>query len=165
VLTEKEIEIVKSNKPKDNNFTLFTLGYQGYSIDEYLNILIQNNMKILCDVRRNAISMKYGFSKKTLGETVEKLGIKYLHIPELGIDSDQRKNLKTVFDYEQLFTKYKENILPQKQHIIQSIFNIFLQHKRMALTCFEKDYHYCHRHKVVEALSALPIWHYSIQNL
>ena len=32
-----------------------TIGYEGRSIDEYLNLLIKNNIKLLCDVRKNPI--------------------------------------------------------------------------------------------------------------
>ena len=44
--------------------TLFTIGYEGISIDTYINKLLQNYIKTLVDVRKNAYSNKFGFSKK-----------------------------------------------------------------------------------------------------
>lgn len=65
-LTEKELFIVNKFLPKDSKRCLFTIGYEGRSLEKYLNILIQKNIKILCDVRKNPISRKYGFSKKNI---------------------------------------------------------------------------------------------------
>jgi hypothetical protein len=48
---------------------LHTIGYEGHSVESYLNALLQNGITILCDVRRNPISRKYGFSKGTLSQT------------------------------------------------------------------------------------------------
>ena len=45
---------------------------------------------LLCDVRKNPLSRKFGFSKKKLKHITETVGIKYVHIPELGIESDKR---------------------------------------------------------------------------
>ena len=57
-----------------NDKVLFTVGYEGRSIDHYLNLLIENNIKLLCDVRYNPISMKYGFSKNQLDKHCKSLG-------------------------------------------------------------------------------------------
>ena len=63
--------------------TLFTIGYEGISIDAYINKLLSNHIKTLVDVRKNAYSNKFGFSKKEFKYCLEKAGVKYIHIPEL----------------------------------------------------------------------------------
>lgn len=75
-----------------NDTLLKMIKQENRDIDEFANQLLLKNIKVLCDVRKNPISMKYGFSKKQLKDTFEKIDIKYVHIPELGIDSDKRKN-------------------------------------------------------------------------
>lgn len=55
-------------------------------LEQYLNKLIENDVKVLCDVRRNPISMKFGFSKHQLIKACNGVGIEYKHIPEVGID-------------------------------------------------------------------------------
>jgi uncharacterized protein (DUF488 family) len=127
--------------------------------------LLKNNVKLLVDVRRNALSRKYGFSKKTLSETVKKIGIEYAHIPELGIESEKRQELKTQADYERLFDGYEKQELKKNKEALKRLFSMFLSRKRIAITCFESDVCMCHRGRVVNALSQFPEWHYSIRHI
>ena len=85
---------------------LFTIGYEGLSLERYLTKLIQNNVNILYDLRRNPLSRKFGFSKGVLSETLPKFSIEYKHIPELGIISQKRQNLNSDSDYVELFDEY-----------------------------------------------------------
>ena len=93
---------------------LFTIGYEGITFENYVNNLIRNDVRLLCDVRKNPLSRKFGFSKGNLSILLPKLGIKYMHIPELGIVSKNRKNLATTEDYKGLFGKYTKTLLEKK---------------------------------------------------
>jgi len=132
---------------------LFTIGYEGVSFEEYANMLVRNDIRLLCDVRKNPISRKFGFSKGALSTILPKLGIKYLHIPGLGIVSDKRKQLKTEDDYRHLFDDYRRS-LPQKQTYLQDLVKLIDSYKRIALTCFEKFPTLCHRHCISDYLQA-----------
>src|SRR6266542_778100 len=70
---------------------LSTIGYEGLTLEGYLNRLLQAGVTILCDVRRNPLSRKYGFSKRTLAKGCEGVGIRYEHLPQMGIDSAERQ--------------------------------------------------------------------------
>ena len=100
--------------------SFFTIGYEGSSFEGYLNRLIKHNVKILIDVRRNPLSRKYGFSKKTLSDTVRKLGIEIVHIPELGITSEKRRELHTQDDYDRLFESYEKQDLEEEQDLART---------------------------------------------
>ncbi|UTO27808.1 DUF488 domain-containing protein [Bartonella harrusi] len=100
---------------KDEKACFFTIGYEGKSLENYLDCLIENNIKTLCDVRRNPISRKHGFSKRQLEKAVNNINIEYMHMPELGIASEKRQNLKTQKDYERLFEEYQKTTL--KNHL------------------------------------------------
>ena len=134
-----------------NQECLFTVGYEGKSIDNYLNELVKNNIGLLCDVRRNPVSMKYGFSKSQLERYCDKLKIIYVHTPELGIASQKRKNLNSEQDYQNLFESYKRK-LPNKTNGLEQLLNLLQKHKRIAITCFEKLPHQCHRHCISDYL-------------
>ena len=70
---------------------------------------------MLCDVRKNPLSRKYGFSKSTLSETLNKLGIEYTHLGALGIASEKRQYLNAQSDYDRLFDEYENTILAQNK--------------------------------------------------
>lgn len=151
-LNIKEEKEIKNKRPKQIAPCLFTIGYEGRSIDEYLNLLIEHNIKTLFDVRKNPLSRKYGFSKQSLQKTTERLKIEYLHIPGLGIESYLRKSLNMEQDYKNLFSFYQKNTLPKKGKELNNIISIFKRKKRVALTCFESDPVFCHRGCVASAL-------------
>ena len=144
-LNFKQKREISNNRPKQIAPCLFTIGYEGRSIDEYLNLLIKNNIKILCDVRKNPLSRKYGFSKQSLQKKTKDLNIEYLHIPKLGINSQLRKNLNMEQDYKNLFFLYQKETLPKREKELKNIILILNKKKRVALTCFEADSRLCHR--------------------
>ena len=127
-----------------SNSALYTIGYEGKKFEQYLNQLIKEDIKVLVDVRKNAHSMKYGFSKKTLQSAVENLGIKYIHIPNLGIESENRQTLQTKADYDALFANYAKTF-KNKTENMQQLNDLINNEQRVAITCFENDVSYCHR--------------------
>lgn len=144
---------VNEARPKQAQAGLVTIGYEGRSLEAYLNLLLKNSVTLLCDVRRNPLSRKYGFSKKTLSHACEGVGIRYEHLPELGIDSEERRDLKTQADYDALFADYERKSLPKQTEALATIRAWVKQGARVALTCFELLPHQCHRHCVAEALA------------
>jgi uncharacterized protein (DUF488 family) len=96
VLTNEEKSIVLHQKKQYNEDFLFTIGYEGVSLETYINKLIINDVKVLCDVRKNSYSQKWGFSKSTLQDACEKVGIKFIHMPQLGIETEERQELNTI---------------------------------------------------------------------
>ena len=109
--------------------------------------------------------MKYGFTKNLLAKHVQDLGIKYLHLPELGIESEERQNLETYQDYKTLFEKYEQTTLSNNLRALELIMTLLRQNKKVALTCFEKDYHYCHRGVIAQKLQTLPDWKYKLTHI
>ncbi|TXD85521.1 DUF488 domain-containing protein [Subsaximicrobium wynnwilliamsii] len=165
ILPEKYYLLVQEAKPKTEETILFTLGYEGISLEEYLNRLIRNDVKLLVDVRRNPLSQKYGFSKKLLSSFCNNLGIEYLHIPEVGIDSSKRRELNTQKDYDILFDDYNKTVLEETIESQDYILRLLKKHKRIALTCFEADTCQCHRTHLAEKIKRLPTFKYKLQHI
>jgi len=88
---------------KQTGRLLFTIGYEGITVEHYLNTLIKNGVQVLCGVRNNPLSRKFGFSKSSLQKYFGNIGIEYIHFPELGIKSEKRNNLNSYEDYQNLF--------------------------------------------------------------
>lgn len=165
ILTVTELENVKKSKPNINKTILYTIGYEGISLEEYLNRLLKNDVKVLIDVRNNPLSMKYGFSKSLLKRFCENLSIQYIHLPEVGIQSEQRQELNTQNDYDKLFTVYRKNNLPKTVPTQNLILDLLKKHKRIALTCFEANICQCHRKHLAEAIESLPSFEYEVKHI
>ena len=165
VLNTNEYFAVESAKPAFGSTVLFTIGYEGLSLEVYLNKLILNGVKLLCDVRKNSLSMKYGFSKSQLKNACEGVGIIYEHIPDLGIDSDKRQELKIQSDYDKLFQQYKRETLTRTKYQQEHLLELLKKHKRIALTCFEANICQCHRKHLAEAVTMLPGFDYELKHI
>ena len=142
---------VEKARLKQSRSVLFTVGYEGISIEEYLNRLIKNDVHVLCDVRSNPLSRKLGFSKSSLQKYISNIGIEYVHLPELGIKSEKRNNLSSDDDYCNLFADYKST-LSQYRKSLDDIHRLLQSRGRIALTCFERDPLHCHRHIIRDYL-------------
>lgn len=144
---------IKAVRTKATGPALSTIGYEGHTLESYLTILLKSGVTILCDVRRNPISRKYGFSKNTLARGCEGVGIRYEHLPELGIASEQRQSLDTQADYDALFAEYERTWLPKQGSALKKIQGWIEAGERVTLTCYEHQPNQCHRHCVAEALA------------
>lgn len=165
VLPGKLYERIEKATPKAEEITLFTIGYEGISLEKYLQKLIKHNVKLLVDVRKNPLSMKFGFSKTLLNRYCNSLGIEYLHIPEVGINSDKRQQLETQADYDRLFEDYRKTTLAETSVHQKQILDLLKQYKRIALTCFEAEPCQCHRSHLAEAVEQLPEFCYPLKHL
>jgi hypothetical protein len=152
VLSKSEVTWVKAHKPKNEIRAIYTIGYEEKSIEEYINQLIREDVKILVDVRKNPVSRKYGFSKKTLQKAIEEVGIEYRHLPGLGIPGEKRMDLHNIEDYNRLFDLYEKEVLSNRRDFLEMIYRLVLENDRIGLTCFEKAPEYCHRTRVAGAI-------------
>jgi uncharacterized protein (DUF488 family) len=148
------LQRIEAERNNTRSQSLQTIGYEGRTLETYLNILLLAGVSILCDVRRNPVSRKYGFAKSTLSQACKGVGIRYEHMPELGIHSDQRRNLDSQEDYDALFEVYEREWLPEKGEALNTVHQWIEAGERVALTCYEKLPEQCHRHCVAEALEA-----------
>ena len=148
----KAREAIRKARPKVS-VPLATIGYEGRGLEEYFNILVRNGVQTLCDVRKNPISRKYGFSKSTLEKACKGTGITYCHLPQLGIPSHERERLECQDDYDNLFARYRKTILVQEADTITALANRIAGGERIVLTCFERDPAQCHRTQVAAAVA------------
>lgn len=136
-------ELIKHDK-KENSPGFFTIGYEGKNIDAFLNILIQNDITVVADVRNTPFSMNFAFTESKLREYLAKVGIRYVHFKQLGIPGEKREKLFVSEDYKKLFEQYSKNILPKNLAHFKRLEELGGK-DRVALLCFEKDVEYCHR--------------------
>lgn len=133
------------NAVTSDEIVVFTLGYEGLRFEAWLNRLICNQVKTLCDVRHNPFSFKFGFTYQELSRILPKVDIVYEHFPELGISSEARCSLSSKADYDALFQKYRGDLSEKKKDLKRLVLEIESR-RRVALTCFEANHQHCHRH-------------------
>lgn len=165
ILNDQEFANVQKQRAVNDSTVLFTIGYEGGSLENYLNRLVKNDVKLLVDVRNNPLSMKFGFSKNLLKRYCESLEIGYMHFPEVGIISDKRQALNTQADYDKLFADYRANNLTQTIDTQKNILDFLTKYKRIALTCFEADHCQCHRSHLANSISKLPGFGYEVKHI
>jgi uncharacterized protein (DUF488 family) len=140
---------------------VYTAGYQGLSIDGFLDNLLRKGIERICDVRKNPVSRRYGFHGSTLSRLCGYLGLEYLHFPQLGIEGQFRQNLHSQEDYVRLFEYYMKSVLSAQVNSILEIADL-MREAPSVLVCQEAEPECCHRSYLAEAISArngLPIRH------
>lgn len=154
-LDDKHYQKVKETKDSllKKSAAIFTIGYEGRSFEAYANLLIENDVRVICDLRNNPLSRKFGFSKSAFEELLGQLNIGYYHLPELGIKSGIRQNLNAKDDYRRLFKGYRKS-LETKSEALGTLIDFLAEYKRIGLTCFELDAECCHRHCVSDYLKS-----------
>lgn len=132
---------------------VYTKGYEGKSVDQFFDELLQYGIRSILDVRANPISRKYGFARSSMRDISLKLGLSYHHLPELGIPSSERGELSDFDSYQRLLDRYEVDMLPkQDDHIDKAI--RLLKQEPSALLCVEKDVRCCHRSRLAEELAS-----------
>lgn len=130
----------------------YTIGYEGLNLEQYLNQLLKHKVNCLCDVRRNPYSQKFGFTKIELMRALEKIGLEYIHIPDLGISSSLRQGLKSDSDYYNLLKHYEVDVLSHQNTNIELLKSLLDKYTSIAITCFEAKISYCHRSKIANLM-------------
>jgi len=134
------------------NDVVYTIGYEGYAIENFIKKLKDSNIQQLIDVREIALSRKNGFSKSILASELKKNGIIYKHLPELGSPKDIRHQLHQNWEYEKFFNEYQKHIHDEDVMQNISIIEGLAKRRKTILMCFEKDFKKCNRSIIAEEL-------------
>lgn len=133
--------------------TLFTVGYQGRSLDELIDGLVSAGVERLVDVRELPLSRRPGFSKTALGDALRAAGIEYVHVKALGNPKPNRERY-WAGDIEGGAAVYRKHLSNGSRSALVELGDS-LGDARACLLCFERDHTECHRDVIVEALTEL----------
>jgi uncharacterized protein (DUF488 family) len=130
---------------------LFTIGYEGKTVDEFLGELASAGVELVVDVRAVAASRRPGFSKTALGGALAERGIGYLHLRPLGTPKAGREAARKgrIEEMSEIYDQQLET--PEAQLAMEQALSAALE-RRAALLCFEADAGHCHRRIVAERL-------------
>ena len=129
---------------------IFTIGYEGTTMAEFLAALKSAGVKRVIDVRALPLSRRPGFSKSSLAASLLEAGIGYVHLkalgtPKRGRDAAKKGDRATL---EEVYAGQLE--LPEAQAQAAQMLDLAGE-KPSALLCFERDPCVCHRTLLLDA--------------
>ena len=129
------------------SFEIVSVGYGGRSIDEFVELLSLNGVDLVVDVRLNPVSRKRGFSRSALAHALAGVGIGYRHERQLGNPKPNRdpfrEGLQSARD---LYVRHLRN---GALRVYRDVIDL-AQGARIALLCYEREHHECHRSCILE---------------
>ena len=151
------------DQPSDDHLTdaedaykwrFYTIGYEGRTIDKFVDKLKRRGITRLIDVRERPLSRKKGFSKNALRERLEAEGIEYIHMPQLGSPSDIRHDYKEGGSEIVFFEKYRQYVRDYRMDDIRDL-ERYVSEKPSVIMCFEEEYMHCHRRILAEFIAEM----------
>ena len=124
--------------------TIVSVGYQGRSVSELIDVLRHGDVEVLVDVRLNPISRKPGFSKNPLNQALAEAGIGYRHERELGNPRENRDPFHRE-PYEAHLREGGSAVYAELIELARSV--------RIALLCYERLHRDCHRSSILDLAS------------
>lgn len=134
--------------------TLFTIGYEGATVDTFLRALADAGVELLVDVRAVALSRRPGFAKTKLAAHLEEAGIGYRHFRRLGTPADGRARARAGDDagMREIFLAHLATTDAQSQ--LDDLAALVAAGRRVCILCLEADARRCHRLLVADALGS-----------
>ncbi|NUS99917.1 MAG: DUF488 domain-containing protein [Sphingomonas sp.] len=131
---------------------IFTIGYEGATVGEFLTALQQAGVKRVIDVRAVPNSRRPGFSKTPLRNALTEADIDYVHLRALGTPADGRAAARAgrQADLERIYAGQLE--LPEA--IAEGAQMVDLAEEQpSAVLCYERDPAQCHRSLLLSAVT------------
>ena len=131
---------------------IFTIGYEGATMREFLAALQLAGVERVIDVRALPLSRRPGFSKSPLRAALQEAGIEYVHLKALGTPADGRAAARAGrhAELERIYAGQLE--LPEA--IAQGAQMVELANEKpSALLCFEREPAECHRTMLLKAIA------------
>ena len=131
---------------------LATIGYEGKTVEEFLDALTQAGIQLVIDVRAVAASRRPGFSKSALAPAVAERGIDYVHLRALGTPKPGREAARKGRIAE-MHAIYEGQLATPEAALALAQARSAASDHHAALLCFEADAAHCHRRIVAERLA------------
>lgn len=131
---------------------IFTIGYEGSTVPEFIAALENAGVQRVIDVRALPLSRRPGFSKSPLRHELEEAGIEYVHLKALGTPAEGRAAARAGrhAELERIYAGQLE--LPEA--MVQSAEMLELAaEKPSALLCMEREPAHCHRSLLLNAVA------------
>lgn len=132
---------------------IFTIGYEGATVAEFIAALKRAGVERLIDVRAVPNSRRPGFSKTPLRNALAEEGIEYVHLRALGTPADGRAAARAgrLEDLKRIYAGQLE--LPEAMAEAAQMVALASE-KPSALLCYEREPAGCHRTLLLKSAAA-----------
>jgi uncharacterized protein (DUF488 family) len=131
---------------------IFTIGYEGTTVPEFLAALQKAGVERVIDVRALPLSRRPGFSKTPLRLALEEVGIEYVHLKALGTPSEGRTAARAGRHQDMARIYAGQLELPEAMVQSQQMLDL-AREKPSALLCMEREPAHCHRTLLLDAVA------------
>jgi uncharacterized protein (DUF488 family) len=132
---------------------IFTFGYEGLSLQDFIERLRAAGVQTVVDVRVNPLSRKPGFSKRAFASGLNAAGITYVHTSGMGCPKSVRDRYKRDGDWAVYTRGFLAHLNSQTEEVAQLARSS--AQSTTCLVCFEADFNRCHRTYVARAAAKL----------
>ena len=132
---------------------VYTVGYQGLSIDAFLNLLIERGITHLVDTRFTPASRVYGYHATTLQRLCGYVGIVYQPEPMLGVPKRERARFMQSRNHAQFAEDYAR-VLDDNPDRVRETARLVATNPS-AVMCYEREVQDCHRSMLAHELGAI----------
>jgi uncharacterized protein (DUF488 family) len=136
--------------------SLYTLGYEGADVQQFIGTLLKAGVKVVADVRAVPLSRKKGFSKRGLSDQLAVAGIDYVHFVELGNPRDGRDAAKAG-NTDKFRRVYLRHLNGAGAKIALKKLVDLAASQPTCLLCFEREPAECHRTLIASELTSCGI--------
>ncbi|HEX6603911.1 MAG TPA: DUF488 domain-containing protein [Sphingomicrobium sp.] len=131
---------------------IFTIGYEGATVSEFIAALQQAGVTRVIDVRAIANSRRPGFSKTPLRNALAEADIDYVHLRALGTPADGRAAARAGRDAD--LARIYAGQLELPEAIAEAAQMLELAREQpTALLCMERDPVHCHRSLLLRSVA------------
>lgn len=148
--------IVPEPAPDRPPLPLFTIGYEGKTLPEFLSELAAAKVSLVIDVRAVAASRRPGFSKTALSGALLEAGIAYLHLRALGTPKAGRDAARQGRTAEMREIYAVHLVTPEAELALAQVEAAALE-RPSALLCYEARAGGCHRAVIAERLTGFAV--------
>lgn len=123
---------------------IFTIGYEGATVAEFISALQNAGVERVIDVRALPNSRRPGFSKTPLRNALAEAGIDYVHLRALGTPVEGRAAARAgrIEDLQRIYAGQLE--LPEAMAAGAQMVEL-AKERPSALLCYEREPSGCHR--------------------
>lgn len=144
-IDDREVETVR----------IWTIGHSTRTLEEFIELLAENKIEVLADVRSYPGSRKFPhFNREALSISVETVGIRYIHLKALGGRRKPRPDSQNTVWQNASFRAYADYMETQEfRDGVDELLTIATK-GRASIMCSEALWWRCHRSMISDYLKA-----------